>query len=143
MANGEVSPADTAFRRIRPVHVVRDPKAPGGRRASAAAFEDDSDGSSMSVYLRSLVFQLGLTEVDVVYGRPSGWAVAAIPVQTLLDEQQRIEPNPIVGSINPHPCDPAHALVHGDKAEKKRRDRIARVSALAHVVPPEGSVCGS
>lgn len=133
--DGEVSPEEVAFRRVRPVHVVRDPKVPGGKRASAAAFEDDSDGSSMSVYLKSLVLNLGRTEMDVVDGKPSGWATAAIPVQLLLTEEQRVEPKPEINSLNPHPCDAAHALVHGDKKQKSRRDRISRGSPLVHINP--------
>jgi hypothetical protein len=131
----EVSAADVVFRRIRPLHVVKDPKAPGGKRASSAAFEDDSDGSSMSTYIRSIVFNIGLTEIDVVSGKTSGWAVSAVPVQTLLDEDQEVEHKPEVGSLNPHPCDPAHALVHGDKSEKKRRERISRASPLVYIIP--------
>lgn len=130
----EVSIADTALRRIRPVHVVKDPKAPGGQRASSAAFNDDSDGSSMSVYMQSIVFKEGLTVGDVVYGKPSRWAVAAAPVEKLIDEDQRIELDPIRDSPVPHPCDPAHALVHGDKSEKKRRERIATALPLVHIV---------
>lgn len=135
MVEDPVLPTDTAFRRIRPVHLVRDPKVPGGSRASAAAFDDDSDGSSMSVYLQSIVLRIGLKEADVVYGKSSNWAVAAIPVQTLLDEEQRVVPDPITGAPQPHPCDPAHAVVDGDKHEKKRRDRISRAAPLIHIVP--------
>ena len=87
----EVSITDTALRRIRPLHVVKDPKAPGGQRASSAAFDDDPDGSSMSVYMQSIVFKGSLTLGDVVYGKPSRWAVAATPVEKLIAEDQRIE----------------------------------------------------
>jgi hypothetical protein len=131
----EISASDISFRRIPPVLVVRDPKVPGGKRASAAAFADDSDGSSMSVYLNSLVINLGLTEVDVVYGKSSGWAVAAIPNKTLFDEEQVIEHKPEINPLNPHPCDTAHALVHGDKREKARRNRISLASPLVHIIP--------
>jgi hypothetical protein len=130
-----VSPADTCLRRVRPIHVVPDPKAPGGLRASAAAFEDDSDGSSMSVCLRSVTVAIGLTDASVVHGKESRWAVAAIPVQILINEEQVVEPNPIVDPPTPHPCDPAHALVHGEKRPKGRRDRISKASPLVHIVP--------
>lgn len=135
MTTDNSSIPEAALRRIRPVHVVHDPKAPDGLRASAAAFEDDRDGSSMSVYLRSIVYELGLTEANVVEGKTTGWAVSAIPVQVLTDEEQVLEPNPIEDTPTPHPCDPAHALVHGDKRSKARRDRIARLSPLVHMVP--------
>jgi hypothetical protein len=108
---------------------------PTGRRASSAAFADDSDGSSMSVYLFEIVHGLGLKESDAVHGKPSGWAVASIPFKVLDDEEQVVEPDPIVDSPEPHPCDPAHALVHGDKRPKARRERIAKQSPLVHVVP--------
>jgi len=130
----DISAADISFRRIPPLLVVNDPKVPGGRRASSAAFGDDPDGSSMSVYIRSIVFELGLTEADVIHGKQAGWAVAAIPNQTLIDEEQLIRHKPEVDSLNPHPCDPAHALVHGNKGQKARRDRIARSAPLIHIV---------
>lgn len=131
----EVSETDTSFRRVPPVLVVTDPKAPGGRRASSAAFDDDPDGSSMSAYIRSIVDRLGLSEIDVVHGKPARWGVAAIPVAKLINEEQRVEHDPIVDSATPHPCDPAHALVHGDKSQKKRRERIAAASPLVYIVP--------
>lgn len=89
----------------------------------------------MSAYLQSAVAVLGLSEVDVVSGKARAWGVAAIPVQLLIDEEQRVVPDPIAGALNPHPCDPAHALVHGDKAAKKRRERISRSSPLVYIVP--------
>lgn len=115
--------------------VVTDPKMPGGRRASSAAFQDDNDGSSMSTYLESVVSHLHIGADSVVYGKPTGWAVASIPVVTLIAENQRVVRDPIVGSPDPHPCDPAHALVHGVKDPKGRRERISRASPLVYVVP--------
>jgi hypothetical protein len=126
---------ETVYRRIQPLHVVGDPKAPAGYRASSAAFDDDDDGSSMSVYLQSIVFGLKLTEESVVYGKTSKWAVAAIPVETLIKEDQAIRPDPVGGSTTPHPCDPAHALVDGEKKPKARRNRISAASPLVYVVP--------
>jgi hypothetical protein len=116
----DVAPDDSALRRVRPLHVVKDPKAPGGRRASSAAFEDDLDGSPMSAYLKSLVVDLGLVDDDVVHGKESGWGVASTPVQTLIDEEQVVAPDPILNSVEPHPCDRAHALVRGEKRPKGR-----------------------
>jgi len=89
----------------------------------------------MSGYLESLVLGLGLTETAVVQGKPTGWAVAAVPVETLLGEDQNVVLNPIVDAETPHPCDPAHVLVDGDKASKGRRDRISRAAPLVHIVP--------
>jgi hypothetical protein len=129
-----VAADDRALRRVRPLHVVNDPKAPSGRRASAAAFEDDSDGSPMSAYLKSIVDGLGLTDAHVVHGKAPGWCVASIPVRKLIDEEQVVTPAPIVDPPETHPCDPAHALVHGEKKPKGRRDRIAKASPLVHIV---------
>jgi hypothetical protein len=129
-----VAADDRALRRVRPLHVVRDPKAPSGQRASAAAFEDDSDGSPMSAYLKSIVDGLGLTAVDVVHGKEAGWAVASIPVHTLIAEEQVVEPDPIIDATEPHRCDPAHALIHGVKNPKGRRDRISKASPLIYIV---------
>lgn len=89
----------------------------------------------MSVYLRSAVVALGLTDASVVHDKGSGWAVAAIPVQLLIEERQVIARAPDDEAAVPHPCAPAHALVHGDKKPKKRREHIAAASPLVYVVP--------
>ncbi len=88
----------------------------------------------MSVYLKSIVDALGLTDASVMYGKASRWAVASIPVQVLNNEEQVVEPDPVVNAAQPHPCDSAHAVVHGDKTLKSRRDRIAKASPLVHIV---------
>lgn len=88
----------------------------------------------MSVYLKSIVDGLGLTDAHVVHAKQAGWAVAAIPVQKLIDEDQVVVADPIVDPPQPHPCDRAHALVQGDKSPKARRERIAKSSPLVHVV---------
>lgn len=81
---------DTALRRVAPLLVIDDPKAAGGRRASSSAFSDDPDGSSMSVYLKSVVEELGHTVDAVVHAKGSGWAVAAAPVGVLVAEEQKV-----------------------------------------------------
>jgi len=129
-----VADTDEALRRVPPLRVVFDPKVEGGRRASSAAFDDDADGSPMSVYLRSIVEELGLGPDAVTHGKPAGWAVAAVAVQLLLDEEQVVEHDPITGGASPHPCDPAHAVVWGEKKPKSRRERIARAALLVHLV---------
>jgi hypothetical protein len=126
---------DHALRRVPPNLVVSDPKAPDGRRASSAAFKDDNDGSPMSAYLWSVVAKLNLQEASVAYGKSSGWGVASIPVQVLTAEDQVTTHVPIVAAAVPHPCDPAHAEVAGDKSAKSRRERIARSSPLVFTVP--------
>lgn len=107
----------------------------GGRRASSSAFTDDPNGSSMSVYLDSVMEDLHLAVDAVVYGKGSGWAVAAVPVGVLIAEEQQVVRDPVLDPLAPHPCDPAHGLVHGQKKPKSRRERIARQSPLVFIVP--------
>jgi hypothetical protein len=131
----EIDEDDTILRRVQPIWVVPDPKVAGGKRASAAAFEDDSDGSAMSGYARSIVVELRLHDSDVVNGKGSGWAVATAPVSVLVSEDQTVRHDPVLDTPTPHPCDPAHCLVHGVKKPKGRRDRIALASPLVYTVP--------
>lgn len=88
----------------------------------------------MSVYIKSIVASLGLTDASVVRGKDRDWAVASVPVQTLIDEEQVVEEAPVIDAPELHPCDPAHALVHGVKRPKSRRERIAKASPLVHIV---------
>lgn len=130
MSGDEVSPPDVVLRRIHPAHIVSDPKAHNGKRASSAAFQDDRDGSSMSVYVRSKITALNLTDSDVLVGKGEDWAIAASDVELLHKEEQLVKLDPLKNESSPHPCDPAHALVIGNKEPKSRRDRIAQQSPL-------------
>jgi hypothetical protein len=135
MSELDVSSSETTYRRIQPVLVVDDPKAPTGKRASSAAFNDDNDGSPMSVYLKSIVYGIGCDKSSVADGKEKGWGVAATPVQKFLDEEQRVKPAPVTNAKIPHICDRAHALVVGDKTSKKRRERLAKASPIVYIVP--------
>ena len=88
----------------------------------------------MSVYVRSIVHDIGLTHSDVVSGKGSGWAVAQTSVQVLIGEDQEVQLDPVIKPTIPHPCDPAHAVVIGEKKPKGRRDRIASQSPLVYFV---------
>ena len=135
MSDNEVLGSDSTFRRIPPAWVVTDEKAPNGKRVSSEAFKDDRDGSSLSVYLASTVYKIGYAVADVVQGKPTDWAVASTLVNTFIEENQTVMGDPIDNGNPPHICDPAHALVVGDKSEKKRRERIAKSSRLVYFVP--------
>ena len=112
--------------------IVQDPKVAGGRRASSTTFKDDSDGSSMSVYLESALHALRLEARDVLDGKVAGWAVAAIPVAVLIAEEQQVVREPVTETTNPHRCDLAHALVNGAKSPKARLERISTSSPLVY-----------
>lgn len=92
----------------------------------------------MSVYLGSIMIEHNLDCSDVVWGKGPGWAVAETPTTLYAAEDQVIEPQPVQHPPDPgapHPCDPAHALVHGDKTAKARRDRLAAASPLVYIHP--------
>jgi hypothetical protein len=125
MSNEAVENYDIVYRRIPSSWIVKDTKVPNGIRPSAEAFRDDKNGSSASVYLKSVLDELQLSAKDVADGKGSGWGVSATGVGLLVAENQQVLRDPIERSETPHVCDPAHALVEGDKTEKSRRDRIA------------------
>jgi hypothetical protein len=103
-------------------------------RPSAEAFRDDRDGSPLSVYLQSVVDDLGLSAGDVVAGKGIGWGVSATSVDLLNNEEQEVVPDPVVDSEILHPCDAAHAVVVGDKSAKARRNRIAAASRIVFLL---------
>ncbi len=130
MSGEEVSPPEVVLRRIPPVFIVSDPKAHNGKRASSAAFKDDKDGSSMSVYVRAIINSLNLADSDVLTGKGKDWAIAAPGVKLLNEEEQLVKLDPLTNGSPPHPGDLAHALVVGNKESKARRERIAQQSPL-------------
>jgi len=135
MGDRIISLSDKTLRRIQPKLVVDDPKAPSGKRASQAAFSDDPDGSSMSVYLKSVVSLMNLVDADVIDGKGSGWAVAATKVEDLRGEEQEVKFDPVENPAVRHICDGAHSLVVGDKSSKARRERIVKASPLVCILP--------
>ena len=75
MQRQSVAPEDRTLRRIQPLFVVRDPKAPNGIRASSSAFQDDHDGSPLSAYLESVLLEGGLAHADVIGLFASKWGM--------------------------------------------------------------------
>src|SRR5436190_16920957 len=106
------------LRRIPPRHFFPDPNL-GRLRPSTAAFEDDPDGSPMSVFLASRLIDVR----DALVGH-EGYALAAIPAGLARDCKQAIVPAP---SPDAHPAALAHALVVGKKP-KSVRNRFAHES---------------
>jgi hypothetical protein len=109
------------WRRIPPWHFYFDEKL-GRVRPSKAAFEDDGDGSPMSV---TLAGEAGRPD-DALVGHP-GFALAAITAGLARSCGQRIVRDPT-------PNDPAHAVVIGRKTDSIKR-RFAREARWV-VLPP-------
>ena len=60
------------LRRIPPWYIVADANS-GVRRPSSAAFEDDNDGSPMSMYRRTVIDATGGNIERVMVGHPGLW----------------------------------------------------------------------
>jgi hypothetical protein len=108
------------WRRIPPWHFYFDDKL-GRTRPSKAAFEDDGDGSPMSVVLAAESGRL-----EAALAGHQGYALATITAGLARACGQRV-------ARDPTPGDPAHAIVIGRKTDGIRR-RFAREARW--VVPP-------
>jgi len=101
----------------------------GRVRASSAAFDDDPDGSPMSVVLVDVLVARGGGPQHVLEGH-EGFALAEITAALGRQNGQRILRDPQPGG----PADQAHALVAGRKTKSVRR-RLAEGSRWV-VAPP-------
>lgn len=119
---------ETILRRVPPWQIVWDDNLQTSR-PSSAAFDDDSEGDPMSVYLARVLDQMGLTAAHTLDGHEAGFAVAALSVGAVRGEQQVVLRDPEPGPPT-HTCDPAHGLVAGKKATK-RRQRIGKTASWA------------
>ncbi len=117
------------WRNIPPWHLVRDDTS-GTIRISSAAFDDDKDGSPMSVSLAEVVLQHGRNPEDLIRSLPD-FALAAITAEVARGCNQGV-------IRDPTPQNPAHALVFGDKKRKRVRRRLAK--AAEWVIPPPDRV---
>jgi len=111
------------WRNIPPWHFVRDQD--GGIRASSAAFDNDKNGSPMSVSLADVVLARGGAPQDMIRLLP-GFALAAMTAALVRDCNQGI-------ARDPRPDNPAHALVFGRKTKSIQR-KLARRATW--VIPP-------
>ena len=107
-----ILPGDTLWRRIPGWHFVWDANR-NSVRASSAAFDNDPDGSPMSVQLAEVLAQHGLNEGDVLHGH-RGFAIARFPAEAARHCGQGI-------ARDPQPGEPAHAVVFGEKSERTRK----------------------
>jgi hypothetical protein len=106
------------WRRIPGWHFVWD----GNRntiRPSSAAFDNDPDGSPMSVQLAEVLLEYGLDERHVLSGH-RGFAIARLRAESARTCDQGI-------ARDPKPDEPAHALVFGEKPDRIRK-RLGRAS---------------
>lgn len=98
-------------------HVVR-------IRPQGWTFNDNDDGSPMSVYLRSAVAALGEDEHSLLNGL-TDFFLAGVAAAVVRAQGQRIVRDPLIEPE--HSCGPAHAVVVGTKNGKRRR-RMAEAS---------------
>ncbi len=117
------------WRNIPPRHFVHDDK--GGIRASSAAFQNDKDGSPMSVSLAEVVLRRGGTPENLVRSLP-GFALASIIAALARRCDQGI-------ARDEKPDNPAHALVFGRKTKAVQR-RLAK--GARWVIPPPEACTG-
>ena len=128
----DTSIADEAelWRRIPPWHVVFDANV-GRNRPSKAAFENDKDGSPMSVVLADIVRQSGRTAQHIVAGHDR-FALAAFTAGLARSKQQGIARDSV-------PDEPAHALVFGKKTDSVSRT-LAKGSKWVIEPPADAAV---
>lgn len=107
-----VADATALLRRIPPWHFVPDEKL-GRTRPSSAAFEDDEDGDSMSVYRRDVIEAEGASVERVMVGH-TGFGLASLSAGQVRSKNQTVFPDPL-------PEESSHAKVCGPKPTGVRR----------------------
>jgi hypothetical protein len=100
------------WRRVPPWHFVLDENQ-GRVRPSKAAFDDDEDGSPMSVVLAEIVVASGRGPSNILIGH-AGFALASISAGLVRSKNQGVVKDP-------RPEEPAHAVVFGKKTDSVRR----------------------
>lgn len=100
------------LRRIPEWHVYYD-KNRGCVRPSSAAFEDDGDGSPMSVYRRDVIDDEGGEPARVMVGH-AGFGLASVGAGEARSKNQTVCSDPL-------PEESAHAVVCGPKPKSVRR----------------------
>jgi hypothetical protein len=117
------------WRRVPPWHFIFDDNL-GRVRPSKAAFDDDENGSPMSVVLADLVLESGRGPEHILIGHDR-FALAEITAGLARSKQQGIVRDPV-------PEEPTHALVFGKKTASVTR-ALAKGSVWV-VPPPAGSL---
>jgi hypothetical protein len=104
-----------------------------GKRAATNAFNDTRDPAGVSVYLQDVMENLGLDVKDVVRGFGSGWGVAAVLASQVREQQMGVVRDPDPTDTEPHPCNPAHALIKGlqlGRGGKNQSKALAKAATI-------------
>lgn len=96
-------------------------------RPSSASFENDVDGSPMSIQLSDTLTQLGLPLEQALAGHEEGFSLAAFTAAVARESGQVIVRDPT-------PEEPAHGLVAGKKTKSISR-KLAK--QFRWIVPPD------
>ena len=116
------------LRRIPKWHVCYD-KNSGCIRPSSAAFEDDQDGSPMSVYRQDVIDGEGDEPARVLVGH-EGYGLVSITAGQVRAKDQTVCSDPL-------PDESAHVLVCGSKTRSIRRWLAKRAEWVVESPPPE------
>ncbi|MEE8435807.1 MAG: hypothetical protein V3S64_13570 [bacterium] len=101
------------YRRIVSDWFVPDPKTPSGRRITSQAFNDSSDGTSMSIQIEQEMENFGLTIEDILKNYPD-LGLASFSAGFARSQKQGVIRKPL-------DMDPAHGEVVGEKPRSIRR----------------------
>jgi hypothetical protein len=105
--DGSISDENPLWRRIPPMHLVRDGQ--GNLRPSSAAFKDHPNGSPMSVFIFGVE-----SSVEATLGGHSGFGIGAITAGLARQNNQGVRRDPLADH-------PDHGEVFGKKTDSVRK----------------------
>ncbi len=120
------------YRRLPPDQLPDREDGPG-KRAATNAFNDRRDPDGVSVYLRDVMQELGLDIKEIVHGYGPGWGVAAVTALQIRSQRMGIVRDPDPPNTDPHPCNPAHALIKGlqpGRGGKNQSKALAKAATI-------------
>lgn len=100
------------LRRVPPKQFIFDQNM-GRLRPSSATFEDDDDGSPMSMYRRTVIDATGGNVERVMVGHV-GYGLVGLSAGDLRSRDQTVHSDPLNN-------EPAHAVICGPKTESNRK----------------------
>ena len=135
-----VSDDESLYRRIAhygSVDLVAVAAITGHRRPSSGAFKSDSDG--ISVYLDSVLSEVGLGPQDLVRAPQNAVVAARAAEPRQLSLGVRRDPWPTGTDDDDHPRNAAHALIvgfRGLRGKERRRTQKALAQSCTWVIDP-------